>query len=159
AQRPVGVDKPLARDDAGQGDDGARREIDAAGDDHHRGADRGDAVDRRVFQDQQRVRGVEERVRARSLGPQIPGEEDDLEDQNRDGAELSTLPQLPQAAAPAPVAASRITDSSSVSAADTSPRTRPSRMMTIRSASARISGKSLETTRHAAPPAAASRIS
>ena len=69
----------VAGDHAGQRHHGAGRQIDAAGDDHDRGADRGDAVDRRVLQDQQAVARVQERVRSTAVGPQPPGEECDLE--------------------------------------------------------------------------------
>ena len=80
------ADEEVADDDAGERDHRARREIDAAGNDHDRRADRGDAVDRRVLQDQQRVLDVEERMRAAGFRPQIPGEEQHFGDQDRDGA-------------------------------------------------------------------------
>ena len=89
AERPAGFDEQVAGHDARERDDGARREIDAAGDDDDRRADRGDAVDRRVLEDQQRVLGVEERMRAAAVRPEIPGEEQHLEQQDRDRAQLA----------------------------------------------------------------------
>ena len=84
AERPAVLDEQVAGDDARERDDRAGREIDAAGNDHDRGADRGDAVDRRVLEDQQRVLGVEERMRAPGFRPEVPGEEQHLGEQDGD---------------------------------------------------------------------------
>ena len=93
-QAPAALDQQAARDDARQSDDGARRQIDPARDDDDRGADRRDAVDRRVLQDEERVRAVQERVvTAAALGPEVPAEEHDLEQENRQRARLAHAQQ------------------------------------------------------------------
>ena len=158
-ERPSLGDEQVAGDDAGERDHGARREIDAAGNDHDRRADRGDAVDRRVLQDQQRVLGVEERMRAAGLRPQIPGEEQHLGDQDRDGAQLADRAQPLHRRSPSSsgVAVDEwrrcITSSSVAIAPRSSPCSSPSFITRMRSASARISGRSLDTTSTARPVA------
>src|SRR5690606_10399162 len=154
AQTPAGVDEEPATDDAGERDDRAWREVDSARDDDHRGTDRGNAVDGRVLQDQQRVRTVEERMCAIAVGPQIPGEEQNLRDEYGDGAEFTNVLH----AALVSAVASRMTASSVASAPTSWPWTRPSRMTITRWARASTSGRSLETTRHAVPRAASRRM-
>ena len=140
-------------DDAGQRDHRAGRQVDAARDDHDGGADRGDAVDRRVLQDQQRVLGVEERVRAVAVRPEVPARRTAISSsEDRDRAQLADVPE------PLHDASSQLRASPGASRTLPSPRApasspciRPSRITTMRSASASTSGRSLDTTRHAEP--------
>ena len=88
------LDEQLPGNDAGERDDRTGRQIDAAGDDNDGGANGGDAVNRRVLEDEESVSQIEERMRARALGPQVPGEEQDLEREDRNRAQLANPPHL-----------------------------------------------------------------
>src|SRR4029453_2226421 len=99
-------------------------------------------------------------IAATSVGPEIPAEEHDLEHEDRERARLAHMPDaattLHEARLTGAVA-SCITVSSDACSAAISPCTVPSRITTMRCASARISGRSLDTTTHAAPAAAFAR--
>ena len=100
-------------------------------------------------------------MRPSRLGPQIPGKEQDLDHENRDGAELARAPQLTSRAAPpfrASPGASPLPRSPR--APVSSPRIWPSRITRMRSTSASTSGKSLDDdqARHAGRRALANQI-
>jgi hypothetical protein len=99
-EAPVRVDEQPAGDDARQGDDRARRQIDAAADDYDCGANGRDAIDRRVLQHEKGVGRVEERMRSPVSWPQVPAEEGDFERENRDRAHLAHSPEPPHDAIP-----------------------------------------------------------
>ena len=104
-------------------------------------------------------------VAAARLRPEIPAEEDDLEQEDGERAALAHAQEAPEVIEDAlhdarltGAVASCITASSSDCPPASSPCTRPSRITRMRCASARISGRSLETTRQAAPSRAFRRM-
>src|ERR1051326_5277040 len=131
----------------------APRQICAAPDDHDRRANRRDAVDRRVLENQEKVAEVEERVRPPRLRPEVPREQQHLEHEDRDRAEFARVPPFLHVCA-----AICITVCSVAASPASSPCTRPCRMTMMRSATVRTSGRSLDTIRQAMPCAAFARM-
>ena len=97
---PLIDDKQVTGHDAGERDDGPGREVDAAADDDYRRANRGDAVDRRVLENQKGVLGAQKRMRAAGLGPEVPRKEQHFSDEDRHRAELAHAPELLHSALP-----------------------------------------------------------
>ncbi len=95
------VDVAVAHRHARERDDRPGREIHAARDDHDGRANRGDTIDRGILQDEHaRSRRSEMDGGDRRRRPQIPGEEQHLEHEQEQRAQLARLPDARERAWP-----------------------------------------------------------
>src|SRR4051795_6030186 len=168
-QRHAGVlGEQVAGEEGGEPDDRADRQVDVARDDHERLADGEDREDRRVEREvAQRRRLDEARLEDAGDRDQQRERDDDAELADAEDAFDQAVGALAleggggggHAAASTWPVARRMTPSSSASARDNSPVSRPSCMTSTRSAMPSTSGSSLEIISTASPWPASSLIS
>src|SRR4051794_20731817 len=168
-QRHAGVlGEQVAGEEGGEPDDRADRQVDVARDDHERLADGEDREDRRVEREVAQRRRLDEarledagdrdQQRERDDDAELADAEDAL-DQAVGALALERGGRGGHAAASTWPGARRMTPSSSASARDNSPVSRPSCMTSTRSAMPSTSGSSLEIISTASPWPASSLIS